>query len=57
MKLDFLKEGADACPMIRLYDFRSSDVQRLIETFEALAIGSLNREDPAFALAHRRLVT
>jgi len=43
MKLDFLKEGADDCPMVRLYDFRSSDVERLIEAFEALAAGSLQR--------------
>jgi hypothetical protein len=40
MKLDFLKEGNDDCPMLRLYDFRSSDVQHLIETFEALASGT-----------------
>jgi len=43
VKLDFLQEGADDCPMVRLYDFRSSDVQRLIEAFEALAAGSLQQ--------------
>ena len=43
MKVDFLKEGGDDCPMVRLYGFRSSDVQRLIEAFEALAAGSLQR--------------
>jgi hypothetical protein len=40
MKVDFLKEGADDCPMVRLYDFRGSDVEHLIETFEALASGT-----------------
>ena len=40
MKLDFLKEGVDACPMVRLYDFRNSDVQHLIQTFESLASGT-----------------
>lgn len=40
MKVDFLKEGADHCPMVRLYDFRTSDVQHLIETFESLASGT-----------------
>ena len=40
MKVDFLKEGADDCPMVRLYGFRSSDVQHLIETFESLASGT-----------------
>ena len=40
MKLDFLEEGAEDCPMVRLYDFRSSDVLRLIEMFRALATGS-----------------
>ena len=49
MKLDFLKEGADDCPMVRLYDFRSSDVQRLIETFEALAIGLVTMRRKAAA--------
>jgi len=43
MKLDFLKEGADDCPMVRLYDFRSADVQHLIESFEALANGSMQQ--------------
>src|SRR5215204_908367 len=43
MKLDFLKQGADDCPMVRLYDFHSSDVQRLIEAFEALATTSLQQ--------------
>ena len=40
MKLDFVKKGADDCPMVRLYDFRRLDVQHLIETFESLASGT-----------------
>ena len=43
MKLDFLKQSADGCPIVRLYDFLGSDVQRLIEAFEALAIGSIQQ--------------
>ena len=43
MKLDFLREGADDRPMVRIYDFRSSDVQHLIEIFESLASGSIQQ--------------
>jgi hypothetical protein len=40
MKVDFLKAGGENCPLVRLYDFRSSDVQHLIEIFESLASGT-----------------
>src|SRR5258706_13543113 len=43
MKIDFLKEGAEDCPMVRLYDFRNGDVQLLVKTFAALAAGSMQK--------------
>ncbi len=43
MKIDFLKEGAEDCPMIRLYNFRSAEVRLLKSTFEALAVGSVQQ--------------
>ena len=43
VKIDFLKEGADMCLMIRLYEFKSSEALRLKEAFSALADGSTLR--------------
>jgi len=40
MKIDYLKEGVDDRPIVRLYEFRSADAQRLRQTFQALAGGS-----------------
>ena len=40
MKLEFLPEGSDDCPLIRLYDFDVSDAMRLKEAFRALSEGS-----------------
>jgi hypothetical protein len=43
VKLDYLKDGSDDCPLVRLYEFDSSDAQRLRQTFQALADGSIER--------------
>jgi hypothetical protein len=39
MKLEFLAEGSDDCPLIRLYDFDQTGAKRLREAFAALADG------------------
>ena len=43
MKLDYLKDGSDDCPLVRLYEFDSSDARRLRQTFQALADGTIER--------------
>ena len=43
MKIDYLKEGSDNCPLVRLYNFDSKDATRLRATFQALADGSIER--------------
>lgn len=40
MKLDYLKDGSDDCPLVRLYEFRSAEIQRLLRSFESLASGT-----------------
>jgi hypothetical protein len=40
MKLEFLAEGSNDCPLIRLYGFDSTEAMRLREAFRALADGS-----------------
>jgi hypothetical protein len=45
VKLDYLKDGSDGCPLVRLYEFDSSDARRLRQTFEELADGTLDRAD------------
>ena len=45
MKLDYLKDGSDDCPLVRLYEFDSSDARRLRQTFAALADGAVERAD------------
>lgn len=40
MKLEFLAEGSDDCPLIRLYRFDQTEAMRLREGFRALADGS-----------------
>ncbi len=42
MKVDFLQAGSEDCPLIRLYDFRSVEVQRLRHMFESLANGTMD---------------
>ena len=41
LKLDYLKEGSDECPLVRIYDFDSTEIRRLHRTFESLADGSV----------------
>ena len=43
MKLDYLKDGSDDCPLVRLYEFDSVEAGRLRQTFDALAEGSIER--------------
>lgn len=40
MKLEYLKDGSDDCPLVRLYEFRSVEIQLLRQAFESLAIGA-----------------
>jgi hypothetical protein len=39
MKIEFLPDGAEACPLIRLYDFRPAEVRTLCEVCIDLAEG------------------
>jgi len=43
VKIDYLKDGSDDCPLVRLYDFNSEEAQRLRRMFQALAEGSTAR--------------
>ena len=43
MKLDYLKDGSDDCPLVRLYEFRSADILRLRQAFADLASGKGER--------------
>jgi hypothetical protein len=40
MKVEFLADGSDDCPLIRLYCFDITEAMRLREAFRALADGS-----------------
>jgi len=40
MKLEFLADGSDDCPLIRLYDFDVTGATRLREAFRALSDGA-----------------
>lgn len=37
MKLEFLPDGSDACPLIRVYDFDRAEAARLFAALSALA--------------------
>jgi hypothetical protein len=39
MKLEFLAVGSDDCPLVRVYDFTTSEVARLFAAFSSLASG------------------
>ena len=41
VKLGYLKDGSEDCPLVRLYDFHSAEVQRLRQAFEDLAVGTV----------------
>ncbi|MCP5524391.1 MAG: hypothetical protein H7A46_22910 [Verrucomicrobiales bacterium] len=43
MKLDYLQDGSDACPLVRLYEFDPADARDLRQTFDALAAGGVER--------------
>lgn len=43
MKLEFLPEGSDDCPLVRLYDFVPDEIVRLRDTLSALGLGALDR--------------
>jgi hypothetical protein len=45
MKLAFLRDGADACPLVRLYDFDARAVAELLAGLHALASGGRQRLD------------
>lgn len=42
MKIEFLPEGAEDCPLIRLFDFGPLEAKRLVGIFSQLADGSLH---------------
>jgi len=43
MKIEFLRDGADMCPLVRIYEFGTAEARRLHDTFCALASGALQR--------------
>jgi hypothetical protein len=43
VKLDYLKDGSDDCPFVRLYEFRSVEIQRLRASFARLADGAVHQ--------------
>ena len=42
IKLEYLPDGSDACPLVRLYDFDTDGVCCLRDTFRSLAEGTLH---------------
>jgi hypothetical protein len=42
VKIDYLKDGSERCPLIRLYDFQSDEARSLIKAFKSLANGTTN---------------
>ncbi len=43
MKLDYLEQGSNDCPLVRLYGFDSEDARCLRQAFCGLADGSVER--------------
>lgn len=41
MKLEFLPDGAEECPLIRLYDFEAAEIDALCEACRGLADGGI----------------
>ena len=41
MKLEYLPDGSDMCPLVRLYEFDTVGARRLHDAFCSLALGSL----------------
>ncbi len=40
MKVDYIREGSDDCPFVRIYEFVSTDIQRICGLFKNLAAGT-----------------
>lgn len=53
MKLEFLGEGSQDCPVIRLYDFDSQEAQRLLQ----IALQLAGQRDLAIALHAETIIT
>ncbi len=43
MKLEYVREGAPECPLIRLFDFTVEEVEQLREIINQLALGKRQR--------------
>jgi hypothetical protein len=43
MKLEYLPDGSDMCPLVRIYEFDSAAARRVHDAFSSLASGSLER--------------
>ncbi|EEF61114.1 hypothetical protein [Pedosphaera parvula] len=43
MKLEYLENGSEDCPLIRLYEFSSADIQKLRAAVMRLIDGSVSR--------------
>jgi len=43
MKLEYLPDGSDMCPLVRIYEFDSAAARRVHDVFSSLASGSLER--------------
>ncbi len=41
MKVEYLSDGSDDCPLVRLYAFTMAEAQKLHDAFSSLASGSL----------------
>jgi hypothetical protein len=41
MKVEYLKEGSDDCPLVRIFQFSDAEIQSLRQAFEDLASGSV----------------
>ncbi len=43
MKLEYLPDGGDMCPLVRIYEFDTAGARRIHDAFCSLASGSLQR--------------
>jgi hypothetical protein len=43
MKLEYLQDGTDMCPLVRIYEFDTAGARRIHDAFCSLASGSLQR--------------
>ena len=41
MKVEYIPDGSDDCPLVRLYSFSMAEAQKLHDAFTSLASGSL----------------